>query len=107
MPRIVFLHPNGSRTECDGIPGESLMVTARNNGVAGIEAECGGTLSCATCHVYIEAVTPGGLPEPSPEEDEMLSGVAAERRENSRLSCQITLTEELTEIVARLPERQL
>jgi 2Fe-2S ferredoxin len=57
--------------------------------------------------VYIEAVTPVGLSELSPEEDEMLSGVAAERKENSRLSCQITLTEQLTEIVARLPERQL
>lgn len=91
MSTVIYTADDGSVTTIDGRPGDSVMETAVRNGVPGIVGECGGSLSCATCHVFVapdtlELVGPAG-----DLEDEMLDGTAVERQDNSRLSCQIKL----------------
>lgn len=82
------------------------MRGAIDHNIRGIDAECGGCLSCATCHVYVEAKFVPLLAPPSADESDLLTGVAAERRSESRLSCQIEMTEALDGLVVRIPERQ-
>lgn len=82
------------------------MVAAKANDVVGIEAECAGSLSCGTCHVYVALEFSSRLPAPSVEEDEMLEFVTAERREGSRLSCQIVLADDLDGLTLEIPETQ-
>lgn len=106
MVRIVFVSPGGSARDIDAAPGTSVMVAAITNGIDGIEAECGGAMSCATCHVYVCASFGDRLPPPDAAEDAMLDDTAAERRAGSRLSCQITVTDALDGLVLHLPERQ-
>ena len=106
MVRIIYNSGDGSSREVEVAVGRSVMLGATINGVAGIEADCGGTLSCATCHVYVDPAWVGRLPEPELMEVELMEGVAAERRPNSRLSCQILLTEALDGLTVELPARQ-
>jgi len=106
MVRIVFNSGDGSSREVEVAVGRSLMLGATINGVAGIEADCGGTLSCATCHVYVDPAWVDRLPEPEQMEVELMEGVAAERRPNSRLSCQIVVTETLDGLTVEVPARQ-
>lgn len=94
MPKIVFHDSEGQRREVDVASGFTLMEAAVDNGVAGIVAECGGACACATCHAYIGAEWLARLPPPDEMEDAMLDS-AADRRFNSRLTCQIEVTEEL------------
>jgi 2Fe-2S ferredoxin len=82
------------------------MSAARGNDVAGIEAECAGSLSCGTCHVYVMPEFISKLPVPSEQEAEMLEFVASERRDGSRLSCQIVFTDDLDGITLEIPEAQ-
>lgn len=82
------------------------MRGAIDHNVPGIEAECGGCLSCATCHVYVDERFASILPPASRDEDELLTGVAAERRPESRLSCQLEMSGALEGLVVRVPERQ-
>lgn len=81
------------------------METATFNGVPGVVAECGGSCSCATCHVYIDLDWYAQLPSPDESEQEMLE-FAIDPRENSRLSCQVEITEELDGMVVHTPESQ-
>ncbi len=83
--------------------GWSLMEGAINNNIPGIVAECGGSCCCATCHVYI---VDRDLGAPEEMEDEMLEEVMDERKPNSRLSCQIQVTDELEGLVVQIPELQ-
>jgi 2Fe-2S ferredoxin len=83
------------------------MQVATGNGIDGIVAECGGNAICATCHVYVDESWLARLPAMSEDEDELLSGVAAERHRNSRLSCQIKVKAELDGLIVRLPDRQI
>jgi len=106
MVRIIYNSGDGSSREVEVPVGRSVMLGATVNGVAGIEADCGGTLSCATCHVYVDPAWIDRLPEPELMEVELMEGVAAERRPNSRLSCQILLTEALDGLTVELPARQ-
>jgi len=106
MVRIIYNSGDGSSREVEVPVGRSVMLGATINGVAGIEADCGGTLSCATCHVYVDPAWIDRLPEPELMEVELMEGVAAERRPNSRLSCQILLTEALDGLTVELPARQ-
>jgi len=106
MVRIIYNSGDGSSREVEVPVGRSVMLGATVNGVAGIEADCGGTLSCATCHVYVDPAWVDRLPEPELMEVELMEGVAAERRPNSRLSCQILLTEALDGLTVELPARQ-
>jgi 2Fe-2S ferredoxin len=82
------------------------MGTAVRHGVPGIVGECGGVLSCATCHVFVDEADFGRLPPMSDAEDEMLDGAAEDRRPNSRLSCQIKLGAELGDLRVCTPEFQ-
>ncbi len=93
MSRVVYTADDGSVTTIDGRPGDSVMETAVRNGVPGIVGECGGSLSCATCHVFVAPDTLELVGGPGDLEDEMLDGTAVDRRENSRLSCQIKLVD--------------
>ena len=107
MPVITFIHPNGASERVEASDGESAMLAANKHGLDGIVAECGGNAMCATCHVYVDDAWLARLPPMADEEDALLDGTAAERRANSRLSCQIKLAAELDGLVLRLPERQI
>ena len=93
MSKVIFTSAEGAVTEIDATPGDSVMESAVRNGVPGIVAECGGSLSCATCHVFVDEADLAGLPEMEEMEDEMLWGTAVDRQDNSRLSCQIKVCE--------------
>jgi ferredoxin, 2Fe-2S len=107
MSAITFIHANGHHECVDANDGQSAMLAATQHGLDGIVAECGGNAMCATCHVYVDEGWLARLPAMGAEEDALLDGAAAERRANSRLSCQIKLTAALDGLVLRLPERQI
>ena len=106
MTRVVCIEPDGNRVEIDVADNWSLMQGAMSQGVQGIEAECGGACSCATCHCYVDEAWVDRLAPPSDSEQVMLLNVAAERRDNSRLSCQIQIKPELAGLTVRFPDRQ-
>ncbi|HEY0421008.1 MAG TPA: 2Fe-2S iron-sulfur cluster-binding protein [Acetobacteraceae bacterium] len=103
MPSITFIHPEGRRQEIEADAGSTVMQAATAEGLEEILAECGGNCMCATCHVYLVETPAGALPPPTPDEEALLDGTAAERRPNSRLSCQLPASDGL---VLELPERQ-
>lgn len=82
------------------------MMAAVFDGLDGIEGMCGGCLSCASCHVYVDPAWVDKLPAPSDDELAMLEQTSSERRANSRLSCQIEMTDELAGMVVTMPETQ-
>lgn len=87
-------------------PGESLMEAAVAANVPGIEADCGGMMTCATCHVYVREPFASRLPPPVGDEAAMLDFTASPRRANSRLSCQIRIEPALQGLEADLPDAQ-
>lgn len=106
MVQVVYIEHDGEQTTLNVQEGWTLMQAAVSHGVDGIEAECGGSCCCATCHVYVadeflDKVTPA-----SEQEIDMLSEVVAERTPNSRLACQIKVTNALEGIIIHLPEVQ-
>jgi ferredoxin, 2Fe-2S len=103
MAKVTFIFPAGGRRELDAPLGASIMMTAVVNGIDEILAECGGSVACATCHVYVEPSQLPLLPPMSAAEDELLNAIASERRPNSRLSCQLIVTEALDGLVVQLP----
>jgi 2Fe-2S ferredoxin len=107
MPRVTFVEHNGTPHTVDVPVGTSVMRGAVDNNVPGIDADCGGECACATCHVYVDAawLAKTGLPESGSQEAAMLS-FAAVTQPDSRLSCQITMREELDGLVVRMPEGQ-
>lgn len=82
------------------------MQAAVQNDVEGIVAECGGSCACATCHVYVDESFVARLPPAGDLESELLTVTAAERKSNSRLSCQLTVTNELEGLTVTIPETQ-
>jgi 2Fe-2S ferredoxin len=106
MVQINFIEPSGNQVAVEITEGWSLMQGANASGVDGILAECGGSCACATCHCYVEEARLAELPAPGEAEMEMLDNVAAERRPNSRLSCQIKATAGLEGLVVTLPDTQ-
>lgn len=106
MIRIRFIHADQSTQDIDAGPGQSLMKAAVDAGVKGIEADCGGTLTCATCHVMIDAPWSALLTPPVPDERDMLDFAASPVEGGSRLSCQVPLTPDLDGLVVRLPSTQ-
>jgi ferredoxin, 2Fe-2S len=105
MPKIVFDEPDGGRREIDAPLGLTLMEVARQHGVQGVVAQCGGACMCATCHVYIDPAWAGRL-EPREEMEEGMLESAWEPRDNSRLSCQIHITADLDGLHVTVPKRQ-
>lgn len=106
MTRIVFVQPDGTETSLDARDGDSIMETAMANGVDGIVAECGGSMMCATCHVYVERAFLDKLPVLEDGEDDMLDCAASDRADNSRLSCQLIVSPQLEGVRIHLPEVQ-
>lgn len=107
MPKVVFITIDGTQRVVDAHPGESVMAAAVRNGVPGIIGECGGSCSCATCHVYVDADFSAAVGGPTEMEDDLLElGAASERRDSSRLSCQIAMTESFDGLVVHIPEEQ-
>jgi 2Fe-2S ferredoxin len=104
---VTYIDQNGGRRSVSALSGTSVMQVAVNNNVQGIIGECGGAMMCATCHVYVPDVWHAALPPVSEGEDATLSSTISERRPNSRLSCQISLTDALDGLVVHLPESQL
>jgi len=108
MTSVTFLSPAGHTVAVVTVaPGTSMMEAAVQAQVRGIEAECGGSLICATCHVYVAPADSGRFPSPSADELAMLEFVAAERRAGSRLSCQLLGAADLESLSVELPERQV
>jgi ferredoxin, 2Fe-2S len=107
MPKVIYEDPDGTRTELDAPVGATVRNFALANGIDGIIGECGGEMMCASCHVYVDEEFLDRLAPIREEEDEMLASTASERRGNSRLSCQITISEELDGLLVRLPPEQL
>jgi len=107
MPTITYILKDGSARSIDAKAGASVMETAIHHNVRGIDAECGGSCSCATCHVYVADDFIDRLPPPDDMEDELLDGVASGRLPGSRLSCQLTVTPELDGLTVRVPETQV
>lgn len=93
MPIVVYTDAEGGERLVEANVGDTVMETAVRNGVPGIIGECGGTLSCATCHVFVDEADLAELSERSEMEEEMLWATAVDRADNSRLSCQLRLTE--------------
>ena len=105
MVNILFIEHDGSEHPVEIDIGGSVMLAAVNNGVPGIDADCGGCCSCGTCHVYVNAQWLDKLDAMQPTEEAMLS-LATDRQENSRLSCQLPVTEALDGLVVTTPEFQ-
>jgi len=105
MPRIIFVLKDGTHRSVEAAAGVSIMRAAMDNDVRGIDAECGGCLTCATCHGYIDAEWADRLPEPTDEEKVMVD-CAIDVRPTSRLTCQVTLTDQLDGIVVHVPQSQ-
>lgn len=106
MPRIVFIEHGGRRREVDVPVGHTLMEGARDSGVAGILADCGGACACSTCHAYIATDWVDRLGAPDEMEIDMLDFAHEVDPERSRLTCQIRATPEMEGMVVEVPERQ-
>jgi len=105
MPQVKFVNHDGASHEIEVPVGTSLMQSAVDNMLDGIVGECGGSCSCATCHCYVDEAWSSRIPPPDGMEKDMLECVL-EPRPNSRLSCQIVMTEALDGLVVTLPESQ-
>ena len=105
MPNITFIDAQGESRTVEAETGSTVMETAIRNAIPGIEAECGGACACATCHVYVDEAWREATGKPSAMEESMLD-FAEEVEPNSRLSCQIRVSDALDGLVVRLPENQ-
>lgn len=106
MPKVIFISQDNSEVVVEANTGESIMATAVRNDVAGIVGECGGALSCCTCHVHVDDAWADRVAPASDFEGEMLEMTASPRNPTSRLCCQIELSDELDGIRIHLPESQ-
>lgn len=103
MPSIQIHQLDGTTKKVRIRHGETVMHAAVMDSTEGIDGECGGALSCGTCHVYVDESFLSRLSEPSEQENELLDFVSAERTSRSRLACQITMNEELDGLVIHIP----
>lgn len=106
MPRIIFIEHDGTEHEIEAQSGLSLMNAAVDNLVPGIDADCGGECSCATCHVVVRDAWMGKVGKPSDREESMLD-LNPERQDNSRLSCQVEVSDALDGLTVDVPEFQM
>lgn len=107
MAKITFVSADGGEVTIDAKDGDSVMQTAVANNVDGIVAECGGSMMCATCHVYVADDWQSAVGPASGDERAMLDFAASEVKETSRLSCQIAITDDLDGLRVHLPEAQI
>ena len=105
MPKITYINSVGEKKTIEVKNGLSVMEGAIQNNIPGIDADCGGSMACATCHVYVEEKWFNKLPKAEDGEQDMID-VAFEPKKNSRLSCQLLVTDELDGLVVTTPEKQ-
>lgn len=105
MAKITFIQPDGALQIVAAEAGMTVMEAAKRELIAGIEAECGGACACATCHVYVDAAWTDKAGKPAAMEEDMLD-FAFDVRPESRLACQIKITEALDGLVVRVPAKQ-
>lgn len=105
MPQVTFMAFNGTAHTVDVPVGINLMRAATDNNVPGIDGDCGGNCACATCHVFLDAAWEAAAGARTAKEDDMLN-FAPELQNNSRLACQIVLTDALDGLVVTMPEAQ-
>ncbi len=105
MAKITYIDFEGQSRTIDAEKGSTVMENAIKNSIPGIEAECGGACACATCHVYVDEAWREKVGGPSPMEEDMLD-FGFDVRPNSRLSCQIKVSDDLDGLVVHTPERQ-
>ena len=106
MPKITYIEHNGKPHTIEVANGLSVMEGAVQNNIPGIDADCGGSMACATCHVYVKEEWFNKLPKKEDGEEDMLD-MAFETKKNSRLSCQLIVSEQLDGLVVNLPEKQV
>jgi 2Fe-2S ferredoxin len=105
MIKINFIGHTGTHHRLEAVAGHSVMEVAVRNGIAGIDAQCGGACSCATCHVYVDAQWTDHVPPVTATEEMMLEFVEDQRPE-SRLACQLMIDEALDGLTVRIPASQ-
>ena len=105
MVKVVFIEHDGNNHEVDAYVGENLMETAISNNVPGIDADCGGNCACATCHVFIHPEWTSKVGKRGEMENSMLE-FSDDLKPNSRLACQIQISEELEGLTVDLPDAQ-
>ena len=105
MPKITYIDNSGNSKTVNVSSGLSVMEGAIQNNIPGIDADCGGSMACATCHVYVEEKWLDKIPKAEEAEVDMID-MAFEPKKNSRLSCQITVTDEIDGLVVTTPEKQ-
>jgi len=106
MPKITYIEHDGKTHTIEVASGLSVMEGAVQNNIPGIDADCGGSMACATCHVYVKEEWFNKLPKKEDGEEDMLD-MAFEPKKNSRLSCQLMVTDQLEGLVVNLPEKQV
>jgi 2Fe-2S ferredoxin len=106
MTKFTYTAHDGTQTVIQADPGDTVMSAAKRNGVPGIVGECGGVLSCATCHIFVDPADLDRLPAITDLEDEMLEGTAVDREPTSRLACQVHATDDLETLEITTPEYQ-
>jgi len=107
MFRVTYIHPDGQTSEVEAADGANLMTVATAHGIEGIVGDCGGVMSCATCHVIVQAPWDEKLGARSENEDQMLDYTAAPREAASRLCCQIVMNAAIDGICVRIADPQL
>ena len=105
MAKITFIQPDGTTQTVEVEAGLTVMEAGKLNNIEGIEAECGGACACATCHVYVDEAWREKVGGPSPMEEDMLD-FGYDVKPNSRLCCQIKVSDALDGLIVRTPERQ-
>ena len=105
MPKITYIEHNGKTQAIDVAKGLSVMEGAVQNNIPGIDAHCGASMACATCHVYVKEEWFDKLPKKEDGEEDMID-MAHEPNKFSRLSCQLTVSDELEGLVVNIPEKQ-
>ena len=105
MPKITYKDNQGNSKTIEVEKGLSVMEGAIQNNIPGIDADCGGSMACATCHVYVKEEWFNKLPKKEDGEEDMLD-MAFEPKKNSRLSCQIMVSDQLDGLVINLPKKQ-
>ena len=105
MAKITYIEHNKKTHDIEVANGLSVMEGAVQNNIPGIDADCGGGMACATCHVYVNEEWLGKLPEKEDGEEDMLD-MAYEPNKFSRLSCQLIVTEEMDGLIVSMPEKQ-
>lgn len=107
MAKITYIEHSGDAHIVEVSNGQTVMEGARDNGIPGIDADCGGACACSTCHVYVDSAWISKLQDPQPMEKDMLDFAYDADPILSRLTCQIKVDERLDGLIVRMPEKQI